>query len=183
MGREANDRKGAFHRATALVGGQAEAAAANVVLDHHRRQRAELEDERESAGRRGERKRARGEAREELGDAAREVEAGFARATLSVDRGEQLFHRPRGRRAERLVEMDRLVELLADQFVLAGEFMIASERLLDPLGLAPRKGSSRMPRQEGLDVLALIRLIVHRVHGQPLSIPAALSSSPSFFLA
>jgi hypothetical protein len=40
-----------------------------------------------------------------------------------------------------------------------------------------------MPRQKGLDVLALRRFFVCHRHGQPLSIPAALSSSANFLRA
>ena len=50
-----------------------------------------------------------------------------------------------------------------------------------PMMAAQRPGG--MPGKEVFDLVALGRLIVDRVHGQPLSTPAALSSSASFFRA
>ena len=125
------------------------------------------------------------EAREEFRDAAAEVEGGAAARGarfLGVDRGEQLLHGARGRRTERLVEMDRLGELLADEVVAPLQLAVARERLLDAIGVAAVQRSRRMPRQQSFDLMALW-LFIHHVHGQPLSIPAALSSSASFLRA
>ena len=111
------------------------------------------------------------------GEPAREVQGPLRAARrLGIDRGKQLLHRPRRRRAERLVEMDCFVQLLADQFELAGKLVVAGERLLHALGIMPIEGAGRMPGQKGREVLALF---VDRVHGQPLSIPSASSSSAS----
>jgi hypothetical protein len=55
---------------------------------------------------------------------------------LGIDCGEQLLHGARRRCAERLVEMDRLGKLLADELVAPCEFTITRERLLDAMGVA-----------------------------------------------
>ena len=43
--------------------------------------------------------------------------------------------------------------------------------------------AGHVPREEHLDLLALGKLFVDPAHGHPLSIPAAASSSESFFRA
>jgi len=53
----------------------------------------------------------------------------------------------------------------------------ADERTFDALGVAAAQRAGCMPRQEILDLLAVASLFAHRVHGQPLSIPSAFSSS------
>ena len=97
---------------------------------------------------------------------------------LGIDRGEQLLHGARRRRTERLVEVDRLGQLLADEVVAPRKFAIACKRLLDAIGVTAAQRPGGMPRQQSFDLMALWLFIDH-VHGQPLSIPAALSSSAS----
>src|SRR5262249_3573830 len=74
--------------------------------------------------------------------------------------------------------MDGFRKLLADEVIAPREFAVACKRLLDAIGVAAAQRPCRVPRQQSLDLVAL-RLFVDRVHGQPLSIPAALSSSAS----
>ena len=81
-------------------------------------------------------------------------------------------------RTERFVEVDRLRKLLADEVIAPRELAVTGDRLLDTIGVAAIQRSRCMPRQESLDLMALWLFIDH-VHGQPLSIPAALSSSAS----
>src|SRR5262249_35547235 len=97
---------------------------------------------------------------------------------LGVDCGEQLLHRARGGRTKRLVEVDRLRKLLAHEIIAPRELAVAGKRLLDAIGVAAAQRARRMPRQQSLALVALW-LFVDRVHGQPLSIPAALTSSAS----
>jgi hypothetical protein len=80
-------------------------------------------------------------------------------------------------RTERLIEVDRLHELLADQVRLPRQFAVAAER-------APRDwrrgASASRPRAPAAQLLSLmLRLFVSRVHGPPLSTPSDLSSSAS----
>src|SRR6185295_8782846 len=127
----------------------------------------------------------RRKARKELGDAAGEIERalpGGLALTLGVDGGEQPLHGARRRRTQRLVEVDGLVELLAHQLVAALELAVARQSLLDAIGVAAAQRARRMPRQQSFDLMALW-LFVHHVHGQPLSIPSALSSSASLLRA
>ena len=74
--------------------------------------------------------------------------------------------------------MDRLDKLLADEFILPRQFAVAGQRVLHAIGVASTQRPGRVPRQQSFDLMALW-LFVDRVHGQPLSIPAALSSSAS----
>src|SRR6266849_317481 len=97
---------------------------------------------------------------------------------FGVDRGEQLLHGTRRRRTERLVEVDCLRKLLADEIIAPRELAVAGKRLLDAIGVVAAQRPCRVPRQQSFDLVALW-LLVDRVHGQPLSIPAALSSSAS----
>src|SRR5947208_181717 len=60
---------------------------------------------------------------------------------------------------------------------------VARNRALDALAIAAAQRAGRMPWQQGLDLLALGRLSANRIHGQPLSIPAAFSSSASLLRA
>ncbi len=76
---------------------------------------------------------------------------------LGIDLGEQLFQRTRGRRTERLVEVNGFAELIAHQRIAARELGIPRERLFDALGIATAERSRRMPRQELFDFLALGR--------------------------
>src|SRR5262249_48580434 len=97
---------------------------------------------------------------------------------FGVDRGEQLLHGTRRRRTERLVEVDDLRKLLADEIIAPRELAVAGKRLLDAIGVVAAQRPYRVPRQQSFDLVALW-LLVDRVHAQPLSIPAALSSSAS----
>src|SRR5262245_2094245 len=74
---------------------------------------------------------------------------------FSIDRGEQLFHGTRRRRAEALVEVDRLRELLPDEFVALREFDILCERPLNTLGVTTIQIPGCVPWQQGLDLVAL----------------------------
>src|SRR5262249_48065193 len=93
---------------------------------------------------------------------------------LSVDRGEQLLHGARRRRTERLIEVDCLGPLLADEIIVACEFALASKRLFDAIGVAAAQRPCRVPRQQSFDLMALF---IDRVHNQPRSIPSTYHSS------
>src|SRR5262245_16443419 len=80
---------------------------------------------------------------------------------FSIDRGEQLFHGTCGRRPERLVEADRLRELLPDEFVASREFAILCNRLLDTLGIATIQRPGRVLWQQSLDLVALSLFVDH----------------------
>src|SRR5262249_283756 len=86
--------------------------------------------------------------------------------------GEQ--RRDGGRRGgtERLGEVDCLRKLLAHEIIAPRELAVARERLLDAIGVVAAQRPCRVPRQQRFDLVALW-LLVDRVHGQPLSIPAA----------
>ena len=64
---------------------------------------------------------------------------------LSIDRSEQLFHGTCRRRAEALVEADRLRELLPDEFVAPREFAVLCKSPLDTLGLRTIQSPGRVP--------------------------------------
>src|SRR5215831_9448829 len=83
---------------------------------------------------------------------------------LGLDCGEQLLHGARRRCAERLIKVDRLRKLLADEFITPREFAVARERLLNAISFSaserafkasiPEAVSSRMagaPAQEEID--------------------------------
>ena len=55
---------------------------------------------------------------------------------LSIDSSEQFLHSARRRRAELLVESNRLRELLSDELVALHQFAIRCKRPLDALGVA-----------------------------------------------
>ena len=74
--------------------------------------------------------------------------------------------------------MDCFRKLLADEIIAPRKFAAARKRLFDAIGVAAAQRPCRVPRQQSFDLMALW-LFVDRVHGQPLSIPAALSSSAS----
>ena len=71
---------------------------------------------------------------------------------LNINCGEQLLRGARRRYAERLVEVDRLHKLLADEVIAPREFAVVRERLLDAIGVAAAQRPRRMPRQQGLDL-------------------------------
>ena len=103
----------------------------------------------------------------------------------SASIAEQLLHGARRRRAEAFVEMDGLGEFFADHGILPGEFGIAGQRFLDFSGIPRIERTGRVPRQQQFD-LARFRLDYFSArshHGQPRSIPAALSSSANFLRA
>src|SRR5262249_29352098 len=95
---------------------------------------------------------------------------------LGMDRGEQLLHRARQRRAERLVEVDGLRKLLADEIIAPREFAVVCKRLLDAIGVAAAQRPCRVPRQQSLDLMALW-LFIDRAHSQPRSIRSIYESS------
>jgi hypothetical protein len=74
--------------------------------------------------------------------------------------------------------MNGFGKLLTDEIITARQFAVAGERLFHAIGVATTERPCRVPRQKRLNLVAL-RLLTNRVHGQPLSIPAALSSSAS----
>src|SRR5215472_1476767 len=88
---------------------------------------------------------------------------------LGINGGEQLFHGARRRDAERLVEVNRLCKLLADEVIAPREFGVGRERLLNPIGVSAAQRPRRVPRQQGLDLVSLFL-----IHGQPRLIPFAL---------
>src|SRR2546423_3107679 len=97
---------------------------------------------------------------------------------LGIDCGEQPRDRARRWRTECLIQVNRLDKLLADQVILPCQFAIVGQRLFYAIGVAATERPCRVPRQKRFNLVAL-RLLTYRVHGQPLSIPAALSSSAS----
>src|SRR5262249_52468661 len=126
-------------------------------------------------------KRAGSKARQELRDAAAEVEpAAVARRPrlLGIDCGEQPLHRARRWHTECLIQVDRLDKLLADQLILPQQFAVAGQRLLHAIGVAWAQRPGRVPRQQSF-YLPMLGLLVYRVHRQPRSIPSDLSSSAS----
>src|SRR6516164_8836333 len=78
---------------------------------------------------------------------------------LGINGGEQLLHGARRRYAERLVEVNRLCKLLADEVIAPREFGVVRERLLNAIGVAAAQRPRRMPRQQGLDLASLF--LVH----------------------
>src|SRR5262249_5219437 len=109
--------------------------------------------------------------------------AAFSGLCLRVDCSEHLLRGSGRGGAESLVEMDGFGHFLAHQLEPAGELGILRQRLLHPFGVAAAQGSRGVPRQQRFDVLALRRLVSRHHHGQPLSTPAAFSSSDNFFRA
>src|SRR5262249_26216273 len=102
---------------------------------------------------------------------------------LGVDGREQTLRDARRRPAQRFVEQDRLGHFLAHQLEPAGEFGVLRQRLLHPLAVATAQRSGRVPGKQRFNVLAVRRPLSPRNHGQPLSTPAALSSSDNLFRA
>src|SRR5439155_6297039 len=93
-------------RAFAGRAGERRPAWSTLLFDHNRCDHGRLQQDRNRGGGCRPGKRARSEAREKLRDAAGEVERALAarRARLfGVDRGEQLLHRARRGRTQRLV--------------------------------------------------------------------------------
>src|SRR5207237_2288540 len=104
-------------------------------------------------------------------------------AALGLDGGKQLLHAARRRRAEHLVEVNGFVELLAHEVVLQLKVTVSGQGPRDPVGVMTSQRAGGMPRQQGFEALALGRFFVQYRHGQPLSIPAAFSSSANFLRA
>src|SRR5262249_24885699 len=103
---------------------------------------------------------------------------------LGIDRGEQLLHGTRGRRAEGLVEVDGGGEFLAHDLEMVGQVRIPGERFLDPYCVAVIERSRSVPWQQVFYVSTPRRsLFRNQHHGQPRSIPRSLRSSPSFLRA
>jgi hypothetical protein len=73
---------------------------------------------------------------------------------LGINCGEQFLHGARRRCAERLVEMDRVCKLLADEVIAPREFVVAGKRPLDEIGVAAAQRPSHIPRQQNLDFVA-----------------------------
>src|SRR5712671_734375 len=166
--------------------GRRRGVVARPALEHDAADQARLEQDHQRG--RGARisQRAGCETGEELRDARAQIEgeAGLAlERALGVDRREQLFHGACRGGAQALVEVDGLGELLAHQVEPTDELLVARQRALDALGVAAAQRPGGMPRQETFDLLVVVRLFAHRVHGQPLSIPAACSSSDNFLRA
>ena len=80
---------------------------------------------------------------------------------LSIDRSEQFLHSARRRRAEILVESNRLGEFLSNELVALRQFAIRCKRPLDTLDVATTQRPGRVPRQQTLDLMALPLLIDH----------------------
>src|SRR6516225_9178924 len=97
---------------------------------------------------------------------------------LGLDCGEQLLHGVRRRCAERLIKVDRLRKLLADEVIAPREFAVARKRLLNAIGVEAAQRPRRMPRQQGLDLVSLFL-----IHSQPRSIPFALRSEEGTWIA
>src|SRR5262245_6117671 len=84
---------------------------------------------------------------------------------FSIDRSKQLFHGTSRRRAECLVEANRLCEFLPDEFVALCEFAVLRKRPLDTLGITTIQRPGRVPWQQRLDLVAL-SLFVDQVQRQ-----------------
>src|SRR6516164_3210628 len=97
---------------------------------------------------------------------------------LGINGGEQLLHGARRRCAERLIKVDRLCKLLADEVIAPREFAVARECLLNAIGVAAAQRPRRMPRQQGFDLVSLFL-----IHSQPRSIPFALRSEEGTWIA
>src|SRR6516165_10717942 len=97
---------------------------------------------------------------------------------LGISCGEQLLHGARRRFAERLVEVNRLCKLLADEVIAPRELGVVRERLLEAISVAAAQRPRRMPRQQGLDLVSLFL-----IHSQPRSIPFALRSEEGTWIA
>src|SRR4029450_3058864 len=97
---------------------------------------------------------------------------------LSIDCGEQPLHDARRRGAERLVELNRLCKLLADQVIAPRQFAVASKRSFDEIVVAAAQRPSRIPRQQNLDFVAL-RLFIDCVHGNLVRLLASSSAAAS----
>ena len=67
---------------------------------------------------------------------------------LGIDCGEQLLPGARRRCAERLVELNRLCKLLADEVIAPREFAVASKRSFDEIRVAAAQRPCRIPRQQ-----------------------------------
>jgi hypothetical protein len=65
---------------------------------------------------------------------------------------------------ERLVELNRLCKLLADEVIAPREFAVVSKRSFDEIRVAAAQRPCRIPRQQNLDFVAL-RLFIDCVHG------------------
>ena len=133
------------------------------------------------------RQRARRERRDLFAQPFAEIErrASTARRRgIGLDVGHQLLHRTRRGGTERLVRHNRFGKVFAHRLVLGGKVGIGGKGALDHVGFAAAQRAGSVPRQEGFDLLALGSFrLEHRIHGQPLSTPAALSSSPNRFRA
>src|SRR5664279_3073663 len=91
----------------------------------------------------------------------------------------------RGRRAKAFVEINGLGVLFPDRSVLPGKLGIAGERLFDPARITRIERTGRMPGQQHLYFTGLLfqHFFARCHHGQPRSMPAALSSSANFLRA
>ena len=81
--------------------------------------------------------------------------------------------------------MNGLGIFLADHGILPGKFGIAGERFIDAARIARVQRAGRMQWQQHLDFAGLLiqHFLAHCHHGQPRSMPAALSSSANFLRA
>src|ERR1700679_3458510 len=100
-------------------------------------------------------------------------------------RPKQFPHGARGRRAQGFIEIDGLGVLFPDRRVLPGKLGIAGQRLIDPAGIARIERTGRMPGQQHFYFTGILfqHFLAHCHHGQPRSMPAALSSSANFLPA
>src|SRR2546428_1848603 len=64
----------------------------------------------------------------------------------------------RRQRTERLIEVDCLGQLLADEIIVPCEFAVTCKRLLDAIGVAAAQRPWRVPRQQSLELTALCYL-------------------------
>ena len=80
----------------------------------------------------------------------------------------------------RVLAVERLLERSPEA---ARKLRVLTQRPLHPRRVARLEGARRMPRQEGFDLVALRRIVLHRHHGQPRSTPEFFNSSESFFRA
>src|SRR5262249_52277274 len=95
---------------------------------------------------------------------------------LGIDRGEQLLHGARRRRAQRLVDVDGPRKLLAAARIAPREFAGGRKRLPAGIGVAAAQRPCRVRRQQSLDLMALW-LFIDRAHSQPRSIRSIYESS------
>jgi len=122
---------------------------------------------------------------DQLGQPAAQIErdrAPLRARAFGVDRSKQALSRARRRRTQGFVEMNGLRHFLAHQLEAAGELRVIGERLLDPFGVA-RLNVPAACHGNRTSMSSRSAPCLSTRSCQPLSTPAAFSSSDNFFRA